>query len=172
MGIRDSVVPGASSVRTEALARKDRSLNGLRRVPERVQRLGNDVVAPAKASAAQRSVGDARSIIAQVVAGYRAERAAIDDPAGAGGAMAALEAAKGRIEYLRGPGAKWNVLVGDKVTDLSNQVTFRLRGAMREIQRLMDERIEVLSKGCLLYTSDAADERSRVELGGRRIIKK
>ena len=28
------------------------------------------------------------------------------------------------------------------------------------------------SKGCLLYTSDAADERSSVDLGGRRIIKK
>ena len=28
------------------------------------------------------------------------------------------------------------------------------------------------AKGCLLYTSDAADERSSVDLGGRRIIKK
>ena len=28
------------------------------------------------------------------------------------------------------------------------------------------------SNGCLLYTSDAADERSSVDLGGRRIIKK
>mgnify|MGYP003381699354 CR=1 FL=1 len=28
------------------------------------------------------------------------------------------------------------------------------------------------SKSCLLYTSDAADERSSVDLGGRRIIKK
>ena len=28
------------------------------------------------------------------------------------------------------------------------------------------------SKICLLYTSDAADERSSVDLGGRRIIKK
>ena len=28
------------------------------------------------------------------------------------------------------------------------------------------------SKHCLLYTSDAADERSSVDLGGRRIIKK
>ena len=27
-------------------------------------------------------------------------------------------------------------------------------------------------KHCLLYTSDAADERSSVDLGGRRIIKK
>ena len=29
-----------------------------------------------------------------------------------------------------------------------------------------------LSESCLLYTSDAADERSSVDLGGRRIIKK
>ena len=29
-----------------------------------------------------------------------------------------------------------------------------------------------LIRGCLLYTSDAADERSSVDLGGRRIIKK
>ena len=31
---------------------------------------------------------------------------------------------------------------------------------------------ESVGKPCLLYTSDAADERSRVDLGGRRIIKK
>ena len=28
------------------------------------------------------------------------------------------------------------------------------------------------NRTCLLYTSDAADERSSVDLGGRRIIKK
>ena len=31
---------------------------------------------------------------------------------------------------------------------------------------------QVLLTDCLLYTSDAADERSSVDLGGRRIIKK
>ena len=31
---------------------------------------------------------------------------------------------------------------------------------------------EALSHLCLLYTSDAADERSSVDLGGRRLIKK
>ena len=30
----------------------------------------------------------------------------------------------------------------------------------------------LLIGSCLLYTSDAADERSSVDLGGRRIIKK
>ena len=32
--------------------------------------------------------------------------------------------------------------------------------------------VRELVKACLLYTSDAADERSSVDLGGRRIIKK
>ena len=32
--------------------------------------------------------------------------------------------------------------------------------------------ISLTTKPCLLYTSDAADERSSVDLGGRRIIKK
>ena len=32
--------------------------------------------------------------------------------------------------------------------------------------------VPMLLKGCILYTSDAADERSSVDLGGRRIIKK
>ena len=38
------------------------------------------------------------------------------------------------------------------------------------------ERVKILYQvremSCLLYTSDAADERSSVDLGGRRIIKK
>eukprot|EP00658_Telonema_sp_P-2_P084975 TRINITY_DN9577_c0_g1_i2.p1 TRINITY_DN9577_c0_g1~~TRINITY_DN9577_c0_g1_i2.p1 ORF type:complete len:193 (-),score=59.88 TRINITY_DN9577_c0_g1_i2:94-672(-) len=39
------------------------------------------------------------------------------------------------------------------------------------LQREECDRI-VLSKDCLLYTSDAADEEDSVDLGGRRIIKK
>ena len=35
-----------------------------------------------------------------------------------------------------------------------------------------DNQISQMKKICLLYTSDAADERSSVDLGGRRIIKK
>ena len=33
-------------------------------------------------------------------------------------------------------------------------------------------RMQAMDYICLLYTSDAADERSSVDLGGRRIIKK
>ena len=51
----------------------------------------------------------------------------------------------------------------------------RQKALDRRVHRL---RIELRRRGgreyecCLLYTSDAADERSSVDLGGRRIIKK
>ena len=58
----------------------------------------------------------------------------------------------------------------------------RLRPAQRgapevaEIAWMIEElRVSLFAQGlgtCLLYTSDAADERSSVDLGGRRIIKK
>ena len=36
----------------------------------------------------------------------------------------------------------------------------------------LDTSLIKIGSSCLLYTSDAADERSSVDLGGRRIIKK
>ena len=41
-----------------------------------------------------------------------------------------------------------------------------------EIAKLPEAEVDAIFGGCLLYTSDAADERSSVDLGGRRIIKK
>ena len=40
------------------------------------------------------------------------------------------------------------------------------------LRRDLDPADDEQPTGCLLYTSDAADERSSVDLGGRRIIKK
>ena len=46
----------------------------------------------------------------------------------------------------------------------------RARDVLAAAIAATDARLAVLT--CLLYTSDAADERSSVDLGGRRIIKK
>ena len=50
-----------------------------------------------------------------------------------------------------------------------------LRSANSEVVVELDNQfrsLEDILNTCLLYTSDAADERSSVDLGGRRIIKK
>ena len=41
-----------------------------------------------------------------------------------------------------------------------------------QYKKLINDTLLLSTHGCLLYTSDAADERSSVDLGGRRIIKK
>ena len=46
-------------------------------------------------------------------------------------------------------------------------------GAVTEVGgHVVQHRLFGQVEACLLYTSDAADERSSVDLGGRRIIKK
>ena len=52
-----------------------------------------------------------------------------------------------------------------QLTKRDNQTDFRPQDAITR-----GETAKFVS--CLLYTSDAADERSSVDLGGRRIIKK
>mgnify|MGYP003381017143 CR=1 FL=1 len=52
------------------------------------------------------------------------------------------------------------------------EVPLRLELLEAELAVAEDLVHELLREDCLLYTSDAADERSSVDLGGRRIIKK
>ena len=64
------------------------------------------------------------------------------------------------------------ILIGNDAADDDEHVVQALRP-----QQLHDFRTDVhvgawQNRYCLLYTSDAADERSSVDLGGRRIIKK
>src|SRR5262249_29867655 len=94
-----------------------------------------------------RSLGDIRSIVSVVRTGLAEEQRMLQDPNAAAEGLAELEQAKSRLEFLRGPGAKWSVVVNDRVSDLSNDITYRFRGAMRSISDSMDDRIEHLNKG-------------------------
>ena len=48
----------------------------------------------------------------------------------------------------------------------------QILGREKEFSQMLEVISKVENNNCLLYTSDAADERSSVDLGGRRIIKK
>lgn len=146
-GLPVPIVGVSSTVRAAALARKDRTLNEHSRFPVLVKEIGDQIVTPAKTGAAERSAREAQSIAAMVRGGLDSERAMLRDGTDLTGALAELDAAKQRLEHLRGPGARWSVLVGDRMADLSNTVSHEFRGAMRTISRNMDEIIEGLHKG-------------------------
>ena len=77
---------------------------------------------------------------------------------------------------LRRDGDIWRSVVeaGSFRLDLAQQRTqpLLLQGDAGFSRKGPEERQASHYFSCLLYTSDAADERSSVELGGRRIIKK
>ena len=63
--------------------------------------------------------------------------------------------------------------IRDRIETAAALVTIA-RDRDSRFERVKELAVGALAKlpGCLLYTSDAADERSSVDLGGRRIIKK
>jgi hypothetical protein len=146
-GLELPVVITSAAIRAEALTRRDRDLNERSGIPALVQLLSERIVGPAKANAESRSRGDAAAISAMVRTSLESERAALADPEAAKRATASFEAAKQRLEHLRGPAARWSTVVNDRVGDLSNNVNYELRGAMRTISRNMDELIEGLNSG-------------------------
>lgn len=153
-----SIISVSCHLRREALARRDRELNDRSGFPEILAALGDRVIAPARASAVSRSAGDMVGVSTLVRGAVTQELELIADPSRLDGALADLEEAKARLDHLRGPGARWSVLVGDRMADLSNDVTFKFRSRMRSISRTIDERIESLTK------ADAWDETSRLLL--------
>jgi hypothetical protein len=146
-GIRIPMVAVSSQLRTVALTRKDRALNEASRFPELITHLGDRVVTPAKENAASRSAHDVQGVVRLVRSGLEQQRQLLDDPNALAGAVAAIERANARLEHLRGPGARWSVLVNDRISDVTTGVTHTLRSGMREISRDMDDRIESLTKG-------------------------
>ncbi len=146
-GVKVPTVAASSALRHEALVQKNRDLNERSQFPELIKALDEGVVTPAKAMAAERSLGDIRSIATIVRSGLAEEQRMLTDPNAAQEGLAELEQAKSRLEFLRGPGAKWSQVVNDRIADLSNDITFRFRGAMRSVSEGMDTQIEHLTKG-------------------------
>ena len=70
-----------------------------------------------------------------------------------------------RVDHVRGRGLLRGVV-------LTAPVAKDVEAAARDAGFLVNAAAPDVVRLCLLYTSDAADERSSVDLGGRRIIKK
>ena len=146
-GVHVPVAVASSVLRHEALARKDRDLNERSQFPELIKALDEGVVTPAKTHAAERSAADVRAIVSIVRTGLEEEQRLLNDPNALTDIMADLEQAKSRLEFLRGPGAKWSIVVSDRVADLSNDITYQFRSAMRSVSDDMDDKIENLKNG-------------------------
>ena len=137
-------LPVSSQLRSVAVARLDRAMNDRSGFPTLFAALEQRVIAPAKALAGRRAADEAAGVADQLVLTLRAELDVLTGGGGAAEAGERAQAAVAKLEHLRGPGARWSIVVSDRLTDLTNDVTFAFRGAIRQITRDLETDIEEL----------------------------
>ena len=146
LGCDVPIVETSAAVRWAAIGRRDPELDVASGYPLLMNRLQADVIRPAKSAAAERCRDEIAGTLEQLRAATAGELSVVDDPEQLAATLAEANQASARLEHLRGPGARWNVVVGDRITDLSNDVAFGFRGDMRRIQRSLDDSIEEMKK--------------------------
>ncbi len=139
-----SIIPVSSALRSTAFATRNRDLNERSGYPALLHELDVKVISPAQHGAAARARSEAVSLIDTTTVSLRAEREALDDPKANEVLQRAAADATERLETLRGPGSRWQTVLGDRLADLSSEVNHRFRGAIRDTARSLDERIELL----------------------------
>lgn len=112
--------------------------------PELRAMLRSGVIDPARERAATRAVAESIAALDLLTSSAQEELGVLEDPVRLAELTRRVEAAKGRLDHLRGPGSKWSTLVADRVADLSNDATYRFKAVIRDVQREMDEYTEVL----------------------------
>ncbi len=144
LGLDVPIIPVSAALRQAAFAARDRELNERSGVPELLGELDERIITPARTGAGERAARESAGAVRSAVSLLRSESEALADPETARRLYADAQAASARLETLRSGGARWQTVLGDRVTDLSTAVTHRLRGSLRETSRQLEERIEQL----------------------------
>jgi hypothetical protein len=143
-GVNARIVPLSSKLRMHALATADRDLNTESGVPELLRLVHEEVIDQARAAGAAHAAREARAALDQVLASDRSELAMLRDPSTLAANVAELERTKAELEHLRGPAARWSVVLSDRLASLGADVNHQFRSTMRDILRVFEESVDHL----------------------------
>jgi GTPase SAR1 family protein len=135
------VLPVSSHLRQRAVALRDKALSDESGFNEVGRVLATSVLDPVRSAASVRALQEAKGALEQLVASQQTQ-AELRDPAKVGATIAELETAKAELEHLRGPGARWTMLLSDRMQNLGAEVNHNFRGATRDATRTADEGAE------------------------------
>ena len=141
-GIAAQIVPVSSTLRQLALEEHDRSLNEESGFPALLEALRVGILEQAGKRAALEALSATRAAAEQMIVGYEAELAIINDPQSAAEELARLEDARERLNALRGAGSRWATVMNDGFAVLTSNVDYQFRSTMRGILRSTEDRIE------------------------------
>lgn len=141
-GIDAHIVPVSSVIRNIALQHQNRDLNAESGFPLLLDALKTEVLDRAQVTAAQRALSDTRNAAQQMITTYSTELGVLENPESAQATLRALEDAKEKLNHLRGPGARWSVVLNDGFAVIASQVDYQFRSSMRTLLRAVEEEIE------------------------------
>lgn len=144
-GVDARIAALSSRLRMHALNTADRELNTESGFPELLSLVHGEVISQARSACAAHAAREARAALDQVLAADRSELEMLSDPSTLVANVAELERTTAELEHLRGPAARWSVVLGDRLAALSAEVTHSFRAAMRDILRDFEESIDQLS---------------------------
>lgn len=136
------MVPVSSALRLRAVATNDRQLNAESGFPELVTFITQRVGGGAANRLATEAAAQVVAVCDQLEAQFRAERAALADPAEQQRVVDELNAVKQRVETLRTAAAKWNQTLNDGIADLTSDVDYDIRHRIRRVIEEADAAIE------------------------------
>lgn len=140
-GLPATVLPVSSTLRTEALARSDPTLNEESGFPALLSTLRAGALAGAERRAALRALDESSMILGQAVSALRTEQEALANPESAKAMTDQLNDARGRLLALRRDGSRWGTVLGDGITDLNQEIDRYLRSSVRSLLDEFDRRI-------------------------------
>jgi hypothetical protein len=145
------VVAVSSSAAIAALRRGDEALAAESGIPQLRVDLLERVVDRSRDRARRRSVGEVAAVVDHLIAVSEEELEVVQDPDRIAAANARYQDAVQRLETVRGPGSRWQQVLGDRMSDASSQASFAFRSGLRDLTARVDREIEELD------TSEAWD---------------
>jgi hypothetical protein len=134
--------PVSSDLRLHAARLQDNELNAESGFPAMVAYLRTEIAGRADRLQKRSVAQDLLSTTEHLRLSLESELAALEDPNGTPQKIADLEAAKERADALRRRSARWQVTLGDGMTDLIADMEHDLRDRMRSIQREAEQAID------------------------------
>ena len=132
----------SSDLRLRAADERDRVLNDESGFPALVAHLRGEIVGRAEALTTRSAVHDLGFVVSQMELAARTELNALLNPEDTARLVAELEQAKARAEEFRSRSSKWNVRLGDGITDLIADMEHDLRDRLRRVQREAEQAID------------------------------
>jgi hypothetical protein len=140
-GIDVPVLAVSSHLRRRAVALRDKQLSDESGFNELGRVLATSVLDPVRSAATTRALQEAQGALEQLLASQEIQ-AELRDPEKVTATVAELEQAKQELEHLRGPAARWTMLLSDRMQNLGAEINHEFRGATRDATRRADEGVE------------------------------